>query len=446
MKFSTGSVVITAPIGVPLAGNGRADAASRGIHDDLRANILYMESQGQRLVFISLDLLGLLQKHCDAIKDRICEKSGIAREGINIFATHTHSGPNTLRIFDYFLTQEQLDECDKYLEWLVPTVAEAALDVIAKAQPGKMAYGHDVVEGFSFCRRIVLKDGSFRMVFEDYDPAQIDHLAGPNGNPIMSVFAFADPDDTVRAVMVHFTSHPAVVCGEDWLYTRDYIDALNVELQKRFGRDTVVLYANGAQGNQVAADPYRPFITGWEESERVGKALAEGAKRIVSRLLMEKKFKGDVPIRALSRTVTLPVRSVAQSDLDHAHELMENIPDKVVLHGLDPRVEASSILKMAEYPLKEEQVVIQGVRLGDQVIVTFPGEVFLEYGLQVMRASRRDVIVFGLANAYVGYIPIPAAFGQGGYEVKTSVGSSRFAPEAGELLAEGCIALVRELD
>ena len=72
MKFSAGSVVITAPIGVPLAGNGRADAASRGIHDDLRANILYLESQGQKLLFISLDLLGLLQTHCDAIKDRIC--------------------------------------------------------------------------------------------------------------------------------------------------------------------------------------------------------------------------------------------------------------------------------------------------------------------------------------------------------------------------------------
>ena len=445
MKFSAGSVVITAPIGVPLAGNGRADAASRGIHDDLRANILYLESQCQKLLFISLDLLGLLQTHCDAIKDRICAGCDVPRDGINIFATHTHSGPNTLRIFDYFLTQEQLDECDKYLDWLVPTVADAALGVIERAQPGKLAYGHDVLEGFSFCRRIVLKDGSFHMVFEDYDHAQIDHLAGPNGNPIMSVCAFADPDDTVRAVMVHYTSHPAVVCGEDWLYTRDYIDALNVELQKRFGKDTVVLYANGAQGNQVAADPYHPFITGWEESERVGKALAEGAKRIISRLLMEKKFTDDVTIRAERRTVTLPVRTVAQADIDHAHALMEHIPDKVVLHRLDPRVEASSILKMAEYPLKEEEVVIQGVRIGEQVIVTFPGEVFLEYGLRVMRASARDVIVFGLANAYVGYIPIPEAFSQGGYEVKTSVGSSRFAPNAGDLLAEGCCKLVQEL-
>ena len=124
---------------------------------------------------------------------------------------------------------------------------------------------------------------------------------------------------------------------------------------------------------------------------------------------------------------------------------MEHIPDKVVLHGLDPRVEASSILKMAEYPLKEEEVVIQGVRIGEQVIVTFPGEVFLEYGLRVMRESVRDVIVFGLANAYVGYIPIPEAFSQGGYEVKTSVSSSRFAPNAGDLLAEGCCRLVQEL-
>ena len=160
---------------------------------------------------------------------------------------------------------------------------------------------------------------------------------------------------------------------------------------------------------------------------------------------MEKKFTDDVTIRAERRTVTLPVRTVAQADIDHAHALMAHIPDKVVLHGLDPRVEASSILKMAEYPLKEEEVVIQGVRIGEQVIVTFPGEVFLEYGLRVMRASARDVIVFGLANAYVGYIPIPEAFSQGGYEVKTSVGSSRFAPNAGDLLAEGCCKLVQEL-
>ena len=38
MKVSVDSIVITPPVGVPLAGNGRADSRSRGVHDDLRAN------------------------------------------------------------------------------------------------------------------------------------------------------------------------------------------------------------------------------------------------------------------------------------------------------------------------------------------------------------------------------------------------------------------------
>ena len=445
MKCSAASVVITSPIGVPLAGNGRADAASRGIHDDLRANILYLESCGEKLMFIGFDLLGILQKQCDQIKDRICAETDIPRQNINLFATHTHSGPNTQRCFDYFLTDEQLAACDRYLDWLVDVVADAAIPVVRNAQPCLMGYGHDVVEGFSFCRRIVLKDGSFRMVFEDYDPAEIDHLACPNGNPVMSLFLFTDLHKTVKAILVNYTSHPAVVCGEDWLYTRDYIHALTVELQKRYGKDVVVVYANGAQGNQVAADPYKPFITGWEEADRVGRGLAEGAKRIASRILMEKSLKKDVSISTAASQVVLPIRKVTQADIDHAKALMNSLPDEVLLHGLDPRVEADSILKMADYPLTEEAVPIQAVRIDDQIIVTFPGEVFLEYGNRVMDESDLDVMIFGLANAAVGYIPTPEAFPQGGYETKTSTGSSRFAPEAGELLADACCALVKKL-
>lgn len=441
MKISAGSVVITAPIGVPLAGNGREDAASRGVHDDLRANIIYLESGGQRLLLIGMDLLGLPRKQCGAIKRSAHAATGIPVENISIMATHTHSGPNTMRIFANFLTEDDLHNCDRYLEWLVETVSAAVPDVVAKAEDGMLGYGHDVVEGFSFCRRIVLKDGSFRMIFEDYDPDDIDHLACPNGNPVMSVFVFTDLQRRVKAVLVHYTSHPAVVCGEDWLYTRDYIHALTVELQKRYGRDTVVLYANGAQGNQVAADPYRPFVTGWAEADRVGSGLAEGAKRIADRILMEKRLKREVEIQAADGSVTLPIRRIAASDVDRAREMLRTAEKRVQLHGLDPMAEATSILEMAEYPEREETVPIQAIRLDEQIIVTFPGEVFLEFAQQVMNSSEKDVMVFGLANDYVGYIPTKEAFSQGGYEVKTSKASSRFAPEAGELLAAACCRL-----
>lgn len=445
MKISANSIVITPPLGLPLAGNGRADSAARGIHDDLRANMIYLASGDEAMLFIGMDLLALPAEPCDRIRRGIAAATGLGYDRITITCTHTHSGPNTMEIFAYFLTEQDKVNCKAYVAWLEQAVIDAGVQTVNSAAPGLMGYGHDIVEGFSFCRRVVLKDGSLKMIFEDYDTNEVDHLTGPNGNPIMSVFAFTDPGYRVKALLVHYTSHPAVVCGEDWLYTRDYIHALTESLQKRFGKDVVVLYANGAQGNQVAADPYHPFITGWEEADRVGRGMAEGAKRIVSRILMEKKLLSEVSIQAAVAEAVLPVRKIEPEELARVQALMDHAPEEVLLHGLDPRVEASSILEMARYPLEEEAVPIQAIRLGEQIIVTFPGEVFLEFGHQVMYSTQRDLMIFGLANGYVGYIPTEEAFSQGGYEIKTSRCSSRFAPKAGQILADACIRLTKEI-
>ena len=217
MKTSFRSIEITAPIGVPLAGNGREDSRSRGVHDDLCANFAYVECQDQRHLFIGLDLLGLKRGEADAIKRRIQVSCEIAPEQITIFTTHTHSGPNTLEIFRSFLSREDLAACSDYCAWLVEQVAAAVPELVASASESQMAIGNDVVEGYSFNRRVILNDGTLKMVFEDYDRAQIARLAGPNGDPAMHVFAFTDLQDRVKGVIVNYTSHPAIVCGEDWL-------------------------------------------------------------------------------------------------------------------------------------------------------------------------------------------------------------------------------------
>lgn len=445
MKTSAASIIITPPIGIPLAGNGRADSASRGIHDELYANFIYLESGTERLLFIGMDLLGLARPECDEIKARVTAATGIAAQNINIVCTHTHSGPNTMNIFSYFMSEQEKLDCRNYLNWLVETVAGSAIAAIADAAEGYMGYGRDIVEGFSFCRRVVLKDGTVKMIFEDYDPEDIDHLTGPNGHPIMNIFIFTDALRTIQSILVHYTSHPAVVCGEDWLYTRDYVHSLTVELQKRYGKGVVVLYANGAQGNQVAADPYLPFTTGWAESARVGRGMAEGAKRIISRILMKKELRQDVTIRTAATELMLPIRRISAEEQAKVKELLAHLPDKVLLHGLDPRVEATSIQEMADYPVNEEPIPLQAVSLDEQVIVTVPSETFLEIGIQIMNSTERDLMVFGLANDYVGYIPTAEAFSEGGYEIKTSKGSSRFDPVAGARLAEACIALAKRV-
>ncbi len=448
MKTSFRSLVITAPIGTPLAGNGREDSRSRGVHDDLCANLAYVESGNRRHLFIGLDLLGLKRREADAIKQRVYADCNILPEQITIFATHTHSGPNTLEIFRSFLTQEDLENCSSYCAWLVDRISVAVPELVASAAESRLAIGSDVVEGYSFNRRVILNDGSLKMVFEDYDRAKIARLSGPNGNPAMHVFAFADLQDRLKGVIVNFTSHPAIICGEDWLYTRDYVHALTLALQRRYGPELVVLYANGAQGNQVASDPYGPFVTGFTEADRVGKGLAEGAIQIIDRLLLRRAFQREAELLAATAHLDLPIRRISPEEQARARAVIRDAASGTgaQLHGLDPRVEAQSILEMAQQEQASDETLIQAIRFGSALILTFPGEVFFEHAQNALRnLPVESAMVFGLANDYVGYIPTREAFSEGGYEVKTSFASSRFDPSAGERLVSACRTLAMEL-
>ncbi len=446
MKSGFLSLKITPPAGVPLAGNAREDSRARGTHDELYANYAYLETAAKRHLFISLDLIGIKKSDADLIKKRISQLCGLAAEDITIAATHTHSGPNTVEIFKTYLTPADMRVCADYCVWLVEAVSGAALAAVDAAADSLVGLGHSKVEGYSFNRRIMTDDGALRMIFEPYDRGRIDRLAGPNGDTEMHVFVFTDRNERIRGLIVQYTSHPAVVCGEDWLYTRDYIHALTEELKNRYSRDVVVLYMNGAQGNQVAADPYRPFVTGFAEAERVGKGLALGAARIIDEVLTGGALFKSLPFASVTDSVTLPIRTISREEISRAKKMLSLSEGSVQLHGLDPRVEAESILEMAEIREKEYTTVIQAIRLGNALILTFPGEVFLEHAHSALEgAPFEDAMIFGLANDYVGYIPTREAFEEGGYEIKTSYVSSRFAPCAGEALVEACQRLIGKL-
>ena len=75
-------------------------------------------------------------------------------------------------------------------------------------------------------------------------------------------------------------------------------------------------------------------------------------------------------------------------------------------------------------------------------IVTLPGEVFVEFGLQIkLNSPFKTTIVVELANDAPGYIPTKKAFVEGGYETI----NSRVAPGGGEQMVEAAISLLNEL-
>ena len=101
---------------------------------------------------------------------------------------------------------------------------------------------------------------------------------------------------------------------------------------------------------------------------------------------------------------------------------------------LPVRPEARSESSQAEHEAAE----LQAIRIGDLTVIGVPGELFAQTALDV-RANNphHGTIIAGLANGDLGYLPPPAAYAQGGYEVEPHA-RSRFDQRA-ELMVKQAI-------
>jgi neutral ceramidase len=88
---------------------------------------------------------------------------------------------------------------------------------------------------------------------------------------------------------------------------------------------------------------------------------------------------------------------------------------------------------------------VQVLAIGDAALVGIPGELFVEFGLEIkQRSPFAHTYVAGLANGCVGYLPTRRAFQAGGYETRLAR-SSKLTPEAGERLTAVALDLLHEI-
>ncbi len=84
------------------------------------------------------------------------------------------------------------------------------------------------------------------------------------------------------------------------------------------------------------------------------------------------------------------------------------------------------------------------MQTGPVVLVGIPGELFVEYGIEMKQRVRQDLdrpmFLVGYANGYNGYIVTPRAVATGGYEQAIA----RVAPSAGRTLIEAAMRIARE--
>lgn len=424
MRAGFGSAEITPAVGVPLGGNVREDKAARGVHDALWASVVVLHDADRPVALIGMDLLGVTSSFASAIADAIAAKTPIRAEDVIVFATHTHSGPDSTH------GSGRADgDYASVVSWereVVPRIAAEAAVAWQRLAPTEISVLRGEAPGFTFHRRMLMPDGTVKM---NWSPVPAEAVpAGPVDDEL-TVWVFRGAAGEAQGLLVHFTLHPAVLVGHDWLVSADYIASFTQALRERFG-EVPVLFANGALGNinhLDARDPGRAI--GFPEAERIGRGVAQAVESLSAQPVAQ------AALRMERQSIELSQRTVSRERAAWARRVLRmNAGAPVdVLDGVPEVAYASWTLNQGKTLPPILDVPVASIDLGETTLVFLPFEVFVEFGLGIRDAvAGRIVRVVSLAHDYLGYLPTARAFEQGGYE--PTFGTSRIEAGAGEEL------------
>ena len=142
-----------------------------------------------------------------------------------------------------------------------------------------------------------------------------------------------------------------------------------------------------------------------------------------------------------SEIVEVPLQRYGPERIAWAHENIKKVGTKEL--SFLEQVEAYKILAIEMRGSRTIRLEVQVFRLSrDVAVVGLPGEVFVDLGLAIKKASPFEhTLVIELCQDAPGYIPTKKAFAEGSYETV----NSRIAPGGGEKMAEAAIRLLKEL-
>ena len=399
---------------------------SQGVHDELNASCAVLVDDATRVVLFSLDLLCLDGTQSERIKFAVSNSSGIPPSHIVLTCTHTHSGPDILH------TPGAGSKIKDYQDWLPGRLSELVEEAVAQLHDVNMRLVKTEIRDIAFNRRLELTDGSHVINIQNVDATMVRDW-GPV-DPCVSMILFEE-NGIVSGALVNFTLHPTVLGEDNYLFSRDYPGFLVDNLEEDLPGSPVVLFFNGAFGNINQIQTPGIWIATYEEAQRIGESIAH-------ELLGSMELGSDVipPDMKLSHTrISIPHRLVKTRLPDQSGSLpmKTETPQSVKQPFITPEKERIFADEARKYLRGDDEMVdLQVIHLGDVEIITVPGELFVEYGLEIIRRSRLPTsMIFGNANGYIGYVPTRTAFREGGYETLLSL-TSRLVPEAGEIIIE----------
>jgi neutral ceramidase len=405
---------------------------STEVRDRLHAKAIVFRQGPEQAALVMCDLSAISPDLTAEVRKRAAAATGIPAEHLLLAATHTHTGPAYAADLRAWVDRGASDR-DGYPPQLVDAVTDAIVRAAAATSPLRLRVGSAIQETpISFSRRFVMKDGTVK-TWQTFRDENVVREANPI-DPDVNVLLVSD-ERCDRAALVNFALHLDTLGGTRW--SADFPHDMGLVLRSRLGPDVLPIFANGCCGDINHSDPRAEKRN---TTEMIGTSLGKTVERALPGL------RDVTPRLAVRRAVVrAPLQEAGAADIAWARDFVEKEKTLPKIPFLD-QVKAHKILKLERLRRVSPDLALEVhvIRLGpDAAIVTLPGEVFVELGLAIKKASPfRTTFVVELANTDdTSYIPKREAYALGGYEVINST----LAPGGGELLVEAAIRLLKEL-
>lgn len=357
-KVGVASAKITPEQRLHMAGYAGRKEPAEGTEQDLFGKaIAFEDSEGHRVVFVTLDLIGVLEQLRTDVATQVQEKYQLPPRALLMNASHTHCGPAYGR-----------EDAQDYFASLTTTLVELVGQSLEQLQPANLSYS------FARCsvamnRRTPSEDG-FRNHPNPNGP--VDHTV-----PVLSV---RDPaDDALRAVVFGYACHNTTMGFRQWLgdyagYAQEYLEADHPGV--------TALFMMGCGGDQ---NPYPRSELKYAQMHGRSLATAVEAAMEVNQSTVRHQRPIHGPLSSALETVDLEFATPDRPDFAY--------PVQVIRFGND----------------------LMLVALGNEVVVDYA----LRLKGELTKPDGPAIWVAGYSNVYSGYVPSRRVLLEGGYEARS---------------------------
>jgi len=381
-----------------MSGYASRTGPSEGTEIDLWAKAAVLQAaDGNKLVLVTLDLVGIDRETSRTICKKIMAKHRMPRDAIALSVSHTHCGPvvgKNLRAM-YFFDDDQAKRVDEYTDALPDLILKAVDDAIGKLEPMAIAWATGQA-GFAVNRR-ENKEPDVPMLREK------GLLKGPVDHDV-PVLSARDSRGKLKGIVFGYACHATVMAYMKW--SGDYPGFAMIELEKSHP-EAIAMFVAGCGADQNPL-PRRQV----ELAKSYGKQLANAAENVLQKPM--KTLPAD--FSSTYREIDLPLKEVPTREELIKQSLATDkylaARAKMLLKQLDS---GRDIPGTYPYP-------VQTWRLGKDMSMTIlGGEVVVDYSLRLKKTLREDLWVIAYANDVMAYIPSSRVLKEGGYEGAASM-------------------------